>query len=234
MIDGDEDLEDREELPLRDQIGLAGLVNQLRDLAHRPVHRQVLQLVQDDQAEQRCRAPTRPCRPSAACGRCSRRRRPDRDRAAPGWPRRRAARSAGRRAAGSGCCASSRGRQAASIAQQRQRPRTARTAESRFITVSAPLNVSCLACRLQDLLSMRPGSDMPPVRKIRMPSSTVRSGNSARSRGIHHDVAEIQMVGRHVHRHQRFGTRAAVDRELLRQESHHPAAVRSPPPSRRA
>ena len=44
MIDGDEDLEDQDELALRDQIGLAGLVNQLGDLEHRPVHRQVLQL----------------------------------------------------------------------------------------------------------------------------------------------------------------------------------------------
>ena len=60
MIDGDEDLEDGDELALRDQVGLAGLVDQLRDLAHRPVHRQVLQLVEDDQAEQRCRAPRRP------------------------------------------------------------------------------------------------------------------------------------------------------------------------------
>ena len=48
------------------------------------------------------------------------------------------------------------------------------------------------------------GSAMPPVRKIRMPSSTDRSGKSACARGKHHHVAQIQVIGRHVHRHQRF------------------------------
>ena len=50
--DGDENLEDGQERALREQIGLAGLVDQLGDLAHRAVHRQVLQLVEDDQAEE--------------------------------------------------------------------------------------------------------------------------------------------------------------------------------------
>ena len=86
--DGDEDLEDGDELALRDQVGLAGLVNQLGDLAHRAVHRQVLQLVEDDQAEEDAERPRRPGRSSAACGRRSRRRRPGRDRAGRGWPRR--------------------------------------------------------------------------------------------------------------------------------------------------
>ena len=39
-------------LPWVMQIGLAGLVDQLRDLAHRLVHRQVLQLHVDDEAEE--------------------------------------------------------------------------------------------------------------------------------------------------------------------------------------
>ena len=47
----DEDPQDQEELALRDQVRLAGLVDQLRDLAHRLVHRQVLELREDHQAE---------------------------------------------------------------------------------------------------------------------------------------------------------------------------------------
>ena len=47
----DEHLEDQDELALRDQVGLARLVDQLGDLAHRRVHRQVLQLNEDHQAE---------------------------------------------------------------------------------------------------------------------------------------------------------------------------------------
>jgi hypothetical protein len=38
----DEDLEDQDELALGDQVGLAGLVDQLGDLAHRLVHRHVV------------------------------------------------------------------------------------------------------------------------------------------------------------------------------------------------
>ncbi len=41
--EADEDLEDQDELALRHQIGFAGLVDQLRHLEHRPVHRQFLQ-----------------------------------------------------------------------------------------------------------------------------------------------------------------------------------------------
>ena len=40
----DEDLQDQQELALLDQVRLAGLVDQLGDLAHRRVHRQGLQL----------------------------------------------------------------------------------------------------------------------------------------------------------------------------------------------
>ena len=39
----DEDFQDQDELALRHQIGLTGLVDQLRHLEHRPVHRQLLQ-----------------------------------------------------------------------------------------------------------------------------------------------------------------------------------------------
>ena len=49
--DPDEQLEDRQELALLQQVGLAGLVDQLGDLAHRAVHRQGLQLLVDHQAE---------------------------------------------------------------------------------------------------------------------------------------------------------------------------------------
>ncbi len=47
----DEDLENEDELALRDQIRLAGLVDQLGDLAHRLVHGHVLELRVDHDAE---------------------------------------------------------------------------------------------------------------------------------------------------------------------------------------
>ena len=40
----DEELEDQQELALLDQVGLARLVDELGDLEHRLVHRQVLEL----------------------------------------------------------------------------------------------------------------------------------------------------------------------------------------------
>src|SRR5690349_24020573 len=51
--DGDEDFEDGEELALRDEIGLARLVDQLGDLPHRFVHGEVLELVQEDRKSTR-------------------------------------------------------------------------------------------------------------------------------------------------------------------------------------
>ena len=47
----DEQLEDQQELALLQQVGLAGLVDQLRDLPHRLVHRHVLELRVDHEAE---------------------------------------------------------------------------------------------------------------------------------------------------------------------------------------
>ena len=41
--DGDKDPQNQQELALRDQIGLASLVDQLRNLAHGAVYRQVAQ-----------------------------------------------------------------------------------------------------------------------------------------------------------------------------------------------
>src|SRR6266542_2979169 len=49
--DADEQLEKQDELTLRDQVCLARLINELRDLEHGPVHRQVLELRVDDEAE---------------------------------------------------------------------------------------------------------------------------------------------------------------------------------------
>ena len=49
--DGDEDLENREKPALGQQVGLAGLINELGDLPHRPVHREVPEPVQDHQRE---------------------------------------------------------------------------------------------------------------------------------------------------------------------------------------
>ena len=50
--DADEDLEQQDEFALRLQIGLAGLVDQLRDLAHRAVHFELLELDVHDEAEE--------------------------------------------------------------------------------------------------------------------------------------------------------------------------------------
>ena len=47
----DEELEEQDELALRDQIRLAGLVNELGDVPHRLVHRQVLEPREDHEAE---------------------------------------------------------------------------------------------------------------------------------------------------------------------------------------
>jgi len=47
----DEQLEQQDELSLRDQVRLARLVDQLGDLEHRLVHRHVLELAKDHQAE---------------------------------------------------------------------------------------------------------------------------------------------------------------------------------------
>ena len=49
--DPDEGLEDQDELALGDEIGLARLVDELGDLAHRLVHGQGLELPVDDEAE---------------------------------------------------------------------------------------------------------------------------------------------------------------------------------------
>ena len=48
----DKNLEDQEELALRKQVCFAGFPDQLRNLAHRRVHRQVLQLDVGQHAEQ--------------------------------------------------------------------------------------------------------------------------------------------------------------------------------------
>ena len=50
--DRDENPEQKNELALRDQIGLAGLIDQFGNFAHRAMNRQVLQLHIDRQAEQ--------------------------------------------------------------------------------------------------------------------------------------------------------------------------------------
>ena len=68
----------------------------------------------------------------------------------------------------------------------------------------------------------RVGTEVPPVRKIRTPSSTDRSGNRTRSRE-HSDVPEIQVIGRHVDGHERLGGSGADERELARQEAEHVA-----------
>ena len=51
MIDRDERPEDGDELPLGDQVGLAGFVDELRDLEHRPVDRELADLHVLDESE---------------------------------------------------------------------------------------------------------------------------------------------------------------------------------------
>src|SRR5208282_1363209 len=50
--DGDEHPKQKKEFALRDEIGFAGLVNELGDLAHGAVHGQVLEASEDGQAEE--------------------------------------------------------------------------------------------------------------------------------------------------------------------------------------
>ena len=50
--DGDENPQQQQELALREEVGLAGLVDQLGNLPHRAVHRQILQPAIDRQAEE--------------------------------------------------------------------------------------------------------------------------------------------------------------------------------------
>jgi hypothetical protein len=50
--DADERFEDQQELTLGDQVRFAGLVDQLRDLPHRRVHRQTLELAEDHDPEE--------------------------------------------------------------------------------------------------------------------------------------------------------------------------------------
>ncbi len=49
---GDEDPQEEKELALRDEVGLAGFIDQLRDFPHGAVHRQVLQPRENRHAEQ--------------------------------------------------------------------------------------------------------------------------------------------------------------------------------------
>ena len=51
--DADEELQDQQELALLHEVGLARLVDQLRDLEHRLMHRQVLELAVDDRPKSR-------------------------------------------------------------------------------------------------------------------------------------------------------------------------------------
>ncbi len=184
----DEHLEQQDELALRDQVGLAGLVNQLGDLEHRRVHRQVLQLGEDDQPEQqaeRAHAETghqqgapvdaaefdlRQIRKhevhlAAARRRCSLRlgRRLHRQRR----PRRREDRT-------DDDGEQDRGDQA---------PQDGRNGHAHLTShKSSDYTRKSLTRSCSPLSRSRDGSAMPPVRKMRIPSSTVIAGNVARPR----------------------------------------------------
>ena len=77
------------------------------------------------------------------------------------------------------------------------------------------------------------GSAMPPVRKMRMPSSTVMSGSSRGRVRTNHDVAEIQVIGRHVDGDERLGP---LPRSTVNSRVRNPSTIaalrpRSAPPA---
>ncbi len=53
--EADEHLEDEDELALCNEVGLAGLVDEFRDLPHGSVHGKVLELPVDDQTEEQAK-----------------------------------------------------------------------------------------------------------------------------------------------------------------------------------
>ena len=206
--DGDEDLENGEELALRDQIGLAGLVNQLRDLAHRPVHRQVLQLVEDDQTEQhaqRRHAEADHEQHSAVVAAHV-------DGAQIGQHQVGFAASPSLRrlrAVASGCCAITAAG-AASISSSASTPWPAtplsgRIPSSRCLTSSH----ICAAPRaaFRTCFCDPTGHRHAAGQKNPNPFLDGEVGEESAFARIHHDVAQIQMVRRHVHRDHRLGSR---------------------------
>ena len=70
------------------------------------------------------------------------------------------------------------------------------------------------------------GNAMPPVRKMRMPSSTRDIGIDRALALADHDVAQIEMVGRHVHRHQRLA--GPVPRSTVNSRVRKPSDVAAP------
>ena len=91
----DEQPENQQELALLNQVGLARLVDELGDLAHRRMHRHVLQLRVDDQAEEQPeRADDQAAEQQRVAVDAAEGDRPT-DPAARGWPRRRRAAPAG-------------------------------------------------------------------------------------------------------------------------------------------
>ena len=125
---------------LRDQIRLARLVDQIGDLAHRPVHGKVLQLPEDHQAEQNAQRRHPAGRRRAASGRHSHPR--------PPGPRSGSTRLASPPGRRSRCllaaCAGSRLRQRGGRRRQHQQQRhpvaiRAAIRPNPFITVSTPL-----------------------------------------------------------------------------------------------
>ena len=156
----------QDELALRDEIGLAGLVDQLGHLQHRrgaPAGACSRVKVIRPKSSPSAQTPMPPI--SSVLALMPEEVHLSRDRAAPGWPRR-----PGMAGAGSGL--PHRGMRAGR--RQQSDTTSIHTNPSSCISPSPYQNCLCLR---------RVGNVMPPVRNTRMPSSTERSGKNASSRG---------------------------------------------------
>ena len=171
----DEDLEDQDELALGDEVGLAGLVDQLRHFAHRRVDRQILQLREDEQTEPEAeraddetaheqRAPVHAVKVDG------RQIRQDEIRLA---------------AAGLACRAlrcHARLRRGRLGPEDRERRGHDQQGDAKPPEISLHGHTHSTSRKSWDYRRTLGGNAMPPVRNTRMPSSTEISGNTARSR----------------------------------------------------
>ena len=174
----DEDLEEQDELALRDQVRLARLVDQLRDLEHRRCTGRFLSCDERHQAEQQAERADheaahqqRPAVDAVELDRRQVRQHQVRFAAAPLRRRRRCARP---------------GLPAGPLRRAGTRAAAAIAARSSIGTITRRHKLAYGHAHLTshkswDYTRTRGGSAMPPVRKM-MPSSTVMSGNVARSR----------------------------------------------------
>ena len=199
----DEQLEDQQELALLNQVGLAGLVDQRRDVGHRLVDRQVLHRRVGPHAEQQPEHADDQARQQDLMA---------------GHAQEVALVEVGQLdvdlAAGAVRCVLGLRRQQRRRHQHRQRKDHGHSLNKphrhRVVLI---LSVHCRALTVPLLVT--------PCRPLRKSGCLLPPTNPERapwSRGYTDHVTEIQVIGRHVHRHHRFRPVAAIERELPRQE----------------